>query len=161
MTDNKQPQNYLKIRGESGSEHSEQKAFFALVTDIVKRRIYDHLFNQAGKLRLEQYDCERLIYAVPNGASVGGDRVGRQIQGAKLKAEGLRRGIPDINVDIPAGGFSGLRIEMKRRDGTGRLSDDQDAVHAALRGAGFKVVVCKTFAEAGSALVAYLNGEVF
>ncbi len=34
-----------------------------------------------------------------------------------LKAEGVRKGYPDVVIDLPRGPFHGLRVELKRRDG--------------------------------------------
>jgi hypothetical protein len=52
------------------------------------------------------------IYAVPNGG------YGLTPQtGARLKREGLKRGVPDLIVDVAMYKYHGLRIEVKKPNG--------------------------------------------
>lgn len=51
----------------------------------------------------------RLMFAVPNAGKRGYKTA------ARLIAEGLRSGVPDIIFPVPRGGFSGLAIEFKRK----------------------------------------------
>jgi hypothetical protein len=76
------------------------------------------------------------LYAIPNGGHRGAS------QGARLKAEGVAAGVPDLH--IPA-----LRmwIEMKRADG-GTVSREQRDWHAYLTGIGDLVIVAKGKEEA-------------
>jgi hypothetical protein len=59
----------------------------------------------------------RRIFAIPNGG------LRTKIQGAILKAEGVRPGIPDLMLPVARGGAYGLFVEMKWGDG--RTSQDQ------------------------------------
>jgi VRR-NUC domain len=52
-----------------------------------------------------------MLFAIPNG----GQR--NVIVAAKLKAEGVKRGYPDLGLDVARGCYHGLRIEMKAPDG--------------------------------------------
>lgn len=61
-----------------------------------------------------------LFYHIPNG----GFRSIRE--GIRFKLLGVRAGVPDICIPIPANGFHGLYIEMKKTKG-GKLSMDQSA----------------------------------
>lgn len=92
-----------------------------------------------------------LIFAVPNG----GDR--NIVTAGKLKAEGVKPGVPDLFLPVPRGIYSGLFIEMKRRKG-GRVSREQISWISALISRGYKVVVCRGFDEARDALEAYMEG---
>ena len=94
----------------------------------------------------------RLLYHVPNE----GKR--RRANGARLKAEGLRAGVPDINLDVARGEYHGLRIEMKRRRG-GRVSPEQAAWLEALREQGYAAVVAYGWEEAADAIEKYLRGD--
>lgn len=69
------------------------------------------------------------ITAIPNGAHLAGDRVARFKQAGALKGDGLKVGFPDLLCLWSPG--DGCLIEVKRPK-TGRLSDEQKAVHARL-----------------------------
>jgi hypothetical protein len=116
------------------SEHNEQALLFQWI-DIEAKR----------------YPEMALIFAIPNG----GFRHARTA--ALMKAEGVRRGVPDICWPLakvgPGGVWAGLFIEMKV-DG-GRLSDSQKAMHAALHATGYMVVVCWSFEDAKTAIESY------
>ena len=76
------------------------------------------------------------IFAIPNGGSRSG------LQGAKLKAEGVSPGVPDLFV--PAWS---LWIEMKRATG-GIVSPVQKDWIAYLEGIGHQCIVGKGFDDA-------------
>lgn len=76
------------------------------------------------------------IFAVPNGGARSG------VQGAKLKAEGVVPGVPDLFVPI-----WNLWVEMKRAKG-GTLSPDQKDWIAYLEGIGHRCIVGRGFDDA-------------
>jgi len=88
------------------------------------------------------------IYATPNG----GERV--KAVAARLKAEGVNSGVPDLHVP-------GLRlwVEMKRVKGS-VTSQAQKDWHAYLRSIGDTVVVAKGAAEAIKAITIAAGGRV-
>jgi len=66
--------------------------------------------------------CPHPWFAVPNGGK-------RHIKTAtKLKAEGVRRGVPDLCFVLPGGRFAGLELKSKK----GNLSPDQKAFRDAV-----------------------------
>jgi hypothetical protein len=71
----------------------------------------------------------RRIFAVPNGGGRSKAEAGR------LKAEGVRRGVPDLMLPVAAGGAHGLFLEMKAH--SGRLSKEQDEELDALAREGY------------------------
>jgi VRR-NUC domain len=75
-----------------------------------------------------------LIYAIPNG----GKR--NKIVAAKLKAEGVLAGVPDLHIPIAKKGFHGLYIEMKA--GKNKASDSQIEVMGKLKNEGHLCAVC-------------------
>lgn len=107
----------------------------------------------------------RLLFAIPNGSFLG-DGVKRlasgkavslgAIRSRKLKAEGVKTGVPDLCLPVARGGFFGLYIEMKRTQG-GTLSPEQRDWHQALIDQGYHVALCKGQPAAQQTLTAYLT----
>jgi hypothetical protein len=91
----------------------------------------------------------QLLYAVPNGA-----RRSRGERGWAL-AEGLRAGVPDLVLPVPAGPWHGLYIEMK--SGTGVPSIEQEWWLGELARLGHRTAICRSFAEARACLLSYLG----
>lgn len=92
------------------------------------------------------------LFHVPNG----GQR--HAVVAAKLKLQGVKSGVPDLCLPVPRYGRPGLWIEMKTADG--RVSKNQKDWIEYLKGAGYRVEVCRSFDEARAALLDYLNPKV-
>ena len=96
---------------------------------------------QVGCVRWFRYEFTAfapLLFAIPNG--------GRRdyVAAAKLKAEGVVPGVPDLLLAVPRGGYHALWIEMKNGK-AGELSPAQKEMHVNLRTQGYRVEVCRTF----------------
>lgn len=92
-----------------------------------------------------------LMHAIPNGGK-------RDLRtAARLKAEGVKAGVPDICLPLPAGGFHGLYIELKTNKG--RLSSEQEEWIAGLTAAGYRCAVCRGHQEAIRAIEGYLGRD--
>ena len=74
--------------------------------------------------------------------------------GARLKAEGMRAGTPDLFLAVPRGNRPGLWIEMKTPVGV--LSPAQKSFRDYLSSA-YEHRVCRSFDEAKAAIEAYLT----
>lgn len=75
-----------------------------------------------------------------------------------FKKLGGSKGYPDLIVDIAAGGYHGLRIEMKAPKGfTSTVSKDQKEWIERLTKRGYLAVVCYGFEEAKQVIVDYLG----
>lgn len=134
---------------QSGTESGNQRALF----DAVRRGI------ASGVLPL----CCELMYAIPNG-----DKRDPRIA-AKLKAEGVKPGVPDIFLPVPRSVFHGLYIELKRPESTyeqdgkikkrreGKASDAQNEMIGKLVAMGYGVNVCVGWQSAYDTIVAYCN----
>ena len=87
------------------------------------------------------------LFHIPNGG------LRSKSVAIKLKAEGVRSGIPDLFYPEARGGFFGLWIEMKKPDGTTSIS--QEEVIPELRRDGYRVVVCDNVKDAWGILWEY------
>jgi hypothetical protein len=161
----------------SGSEHGEQRALFAWVL-VAEQYGFNVAWDWAAGMGLEAAKSSRTneqpvhelkwFHAIPNG----GLRDKRTA--AMLKAEGVKRGIPDTFLPVPLWGavtpahthlrcmlYAGLYIEMKRSKSEGRAkgrtsSEQEDAV-AWLRHSGYAVAVCFTWDQAARELQSYIE----
>jgi VRR-NUC domain-containing protein len=101
-----------------------------------------------------------LGFAVPNGGvrpwAVSAEGRRYSVEGQKLKALGVKRGIADYILPVARGGYIGLMIEFKR---PGEKPTPEQSDYARLaQSHGHKVVVC-TSPEAAIAVVQeYLAG---
>ncbi|WP_278438349.1 VRR-NUC domain-containing protein [Pseudomonas oryzihabitans] len=100
-----------------------------------------------------QYPREsKLIYHVPNG----GHR--HKATAGKLKGQGVRAGMPDINVDIARGGYFGMRIEFKATPPhDAAVSPSQLSALHRLTDQGYLAIVCRGVDDARVHLAAYLG----
>ena len=115
------------------SEHDEQAQFVSMV---------DTVFPAVSAL----------LFAIPNGANKS------PIARLRFRAEGLRAGVPDMMLAVPAGGYHGLFIEMKRRKG-GTVSPEQKEYIERLRAQGYRAEVCKGCDAALEVLREYLSAK--
>jgi hypothetical protein len=92
-----------------------------------------------------------LFFAVPNG----GHR-SKRVAG-QMKAEGVRRGVPDYLFPVPRGGFNGLAIELKTSKG--QPSAEQRAWLEALRSHGWHAVLCRGWEQAWGVVRDYLAAD--
>jgi len=104
---------------------------------------------------MRQYPQLDLIFAVPNGAMLGGGRLGA-IRANTLKAEGLRPGVPDLFLPVARRAHHGLFIEMKTE--RGRLSENQKEYIAQVEQQGYYCAVCHGADEAIETIEWYMKG---
>jgi hypothetical protein len=89
------------------------------------------------------------MFAIPNGGA-------RHIAVAlKLKAEGVKAGVPDIFLPWRSGEYAGLFIELKA-DG-GKISPAQQAWNKFLNIAGYRAEFCFGWIAAAKVICEYLN----
>ena len=103
-----------------------------------------------------------LLIAIPNGGK-------RHVKtAAKLKAEGVKAGVPDLFLAAPVGYkveangrkiiehlFAGLWIEMKTPKGV--IRDSQQKYLDRLSEFGYSTVVCRSFEEFTKSIETYLG----
>lgn len=104
-------------------------------------------------------DYEPFFWATPNG----GFRAKRTA--IAMKQEGMKAGVPDLQLAYPMHGYHGLFIEMKKSSvgkkgqtiGRGKLSDAQRARMEALERVGYKCATCYSFEEFRKEVTQYLS----
>lgn len=92
------------------------------------------------------------LHAIPN-AGAGAQRG----QAGKMKAEGVKKGVPDLCLPVPVGRFHGAYVEMKRVRGSS-TSDEQREWRAHLERAGYAYCLARGFEAARDFLIRYLSG---
>lgn len=105
---------------------------------------------QWARLQSGKYPELSLLYHVPNGGSRN------RAEAARLQAEGVKAGVPDLCLPVPRGGFHGLYIELKRQKGS-KTSDDQKAWLSNLEKQGYFVALCKGWEAAAKVITEYLT----
>lgn len=109
------------------------------------------LFEWA-ELQSGKYPELKLLYHVPNGGSRN------KAEAARLRAAGVKAGVPDLCLPVPRGGYHGLYIELKRQRG-GRKSDLQEEWLTALKVQGHFCALCCGWELAAKTIIQYLGGE--
>jgi len=90
-----------------------------------------------------------LLFAIPNGGARD------KITGQRLKAEGVKAGVPDMLLPVARGPYHGFFIELKAPDGS--PSDKQEQWVEDLRAQGYKAEVIYGWMDARDGLIAYLE----
>lgn len=90
-----------------------------------------------------------LLYAIPNGGHRSKAAAG------KARAEGVKRGVPDLHLPVSRKGYLTLYIEMKTK--YNGCNHQQDAWHDALEEEGHMVRVCYGCEAAKVAILDYLG----
>ena len=116
------------------AEHDEQRSLF-----------------QMAEWQRTAYPQTQLMYAVPNAGKRS------HYQGARMKAEGLRAGVPDICLPWANGYHAGLIIEMKF--GKNKPTQNQKWWLSRLAVAGYRTAVCYSMEEAWETITEYLDAE--
>lgn len=123
-------------RAQQPTEAQEQEALFSWAA-----------YNRA------KYPALAMMYHIPNEGKRSG------LNGLRMRAQGLRAGVPDICLPVPSGRYTALYIELKRRQG-GRVSEAQAGWIGALNRVGCRAVVCRGWEEAREEIERYLGGRL-
>ncbi len=116
----------------TGSESEEQQTLF-----------------QWAELMLNRYPPLALLYHVPNGGARSAATAGR------LKAEGVKSGVPDLCLPAASGVYHGLYIEMKVKPN--KPTAEQVWWLERLNAAGFYAAVCYGWQEGADLIERYLR----
>ena len=96
-----------------------------------------------------QYEELKLMYHVPNEGKRS------RIAGARLKAQGLKSGVPDVCLPTAHGGYIGLYIEMKVKPN--KPTENQKQWLRKLREQGHLTAVCYSWEEAKQLIEQYIK----
>lgn len=123
------------------SEHDEQAALFEWAALMSNRPGFEPL---------------RFLFAIPNG----GHR--NPVTASKLKAEGVKPGVPDVCLPAPRNApdgtiYHGLFVELKVKPN--RTTPAQVDWLAYLNEAGYLAVVCYSWQEAARVITEYLDAN--
>ena len=95
------------------------------------------------------------LHSCPNG----GKRDSRTAQ--LMVAEGVKAGVLDLALDVPRGGYHGLKLELKRPGGIClKPTKEQLEYIGFVTANGYNVLVSNCFDELKSHIVNYLEGRV-
>ncbi|MDC5753572.1 VRR-NUC domain-containing protein [Vibrio europaeus] len=132
------------------SPHAKRLAYFAAHPDKIKKNQEHYeqvrLFDDVERHYPEIYE---MLAAIPNGG-IRDDKTA-----SNMRAEGQKRGYPDITLDVPRGIYPALKVEMKSSIGSVRT--EQKDWHGRLRRHGNCVVVCYGYEAAKAAVLEYWN----
>lgn len=104
-----------------------------------------------------EYPELALLYAIPNGGARHG------AVAARMKAEGVQAGVPDLHLPVPRCGYASLYIELKapadaaRGKRAGRVRPKQQGWLDDLNEAGHLATVCHGESHAWGVIEAYLT----
>jgi len=125
----------MQAMGREMSEHDEQKKLF-----------------QWARLSERRWPELALLFAIPNGGK-------RHLSVArKLKAEGVKAGVPDMCLPVARGGHNGLYVELKH--GRNKATPEQQAWLERLTEEGYCAEVAWEFEGAKALIEKYLQGAV-
>lgn len=103
-----------------------------------------------------------LLFSIPNGAKLPWrkDSQGRRYspEARKLKAEGMRAGVPDLMLAVPRGPYHGLFIELKHDHN--KPSEAQTLFMNALTAQGYYAVPVWEWEDAIRLIQNYLEGRL-
>ena len=122
----------------ANTEHSHQCAFFCAMREYQS-----------------QYPQLAFLHSIPNG----GER--NVAVAARLKAEGVKAGVPDVFLPFPSRGYHGLYLEFKKpkigAKAAGKLSKDQILWAAYLHEQNYSYFVVHGYLQAVDIVLGYLG----
>lgn len=128
----------FKLKAPRALEHQEQAALF-----------------QYAAIQARNDPRWSLLNASQNGLPASSIHQARQ-----AKACGMKKGFPDVALPVPAGGYHGLFIEMKRKGGVpSDVSPEQREWLARLNEQGNLAVVAFGWAQAVEQIQQYLSAH--
>lgn len=145
------------LTGGSGVAGVDRQEESQTLEPMSKRRkqdehaIQSEIVATVGMMR-SRYPEVDLLFAIPNGGARD------IISGGKLKAEGVRPGVPDLMLAVARGPYHGLFVEVKTD--AGHLSEPQKAWQLRLNKQGFSAIVVRGVHEGVTSITDYLSQKI-
>lgn len=172
----------MKIPGDPAelagvSEHSHQVALMAAVAQyayefgklaseheaLMKQNSECPATSMAHWAHHERYkrlaDALEWLHAIPNGGGRGSDKRSAMISGANMKAEGQKKGVSDLCLNVGRQGYRCFYIEMKKPGQLKGESPEQKAFGAWIMSEGGLYAVFDNWHSALRAIMWYLGFE--
>ncbi len=109
-----------------------------------------------AKLHEARYPALKRLHSIPNAGGLKGGYQSNRGLVMGLTRKGMRKGVSDLFLACARGGYHGLYIEMKRRDG-GERSAEQEAWVSDCITEGYRAVFCDGCDAAWEVLCEYLE----
>lgn len=107
------------------------------------------VFDWAAMVSRQMYPELRWLHHIPNGGKRG------KVEAAILKMIGVKRGVSDISLPVPRGGYNGLYIEMKAAGG--KKDPEQKEFISFVKAQGYYADFCWSGDEAIALIEAYIK----
>ena len=114
---------------------------------------------QWAALNTPKYPCLKWLHHVMNSSVVGTSERDRFIRGARMKADGVKKGILDLSLLYPSCGYHGLMIELKKKGKLKTISPEQKEYIEYLNSVGYLAVVCDDLETVIKIIESYLHFE--
>lgn len=111
---------------------------------------HQEMIFRLAELNRSQYPELEYLHAVPNG----GYR--HKATAVAMQRQGVKRGVEDMQLAVPRGGYFGLFIELKRFR-AGEVSDDQQRFLDFHSRQGYRALVCWGWRAAWAEITGYLS----
>ena len=105
---------------------------------------------QLVRMHENRWPALKWLFHVPNGGARS------KAAGGKLKAEGVKRGVPDYLLPCPSANWCGLALELKAKGG--RLETEQRTWLDHFDAQGWQSTVCFGAEEAWAVIRDYVRG---
>ena len=134
--------------------YNKRERSIAMITLTEEQEIQCALFDWA-EIMIKQGKYSDELKSMYHPANEGKRS---NISGAILKRMGLKRGVCDVVLPAPRGGYGSLYIELKTP--TGEISQEQKDFMRLMRKVGNFACVCRSWTSAAKLIEKYLKGEI-
>lgn len=95
--------------------------------------------------RMQYSAYEKLLFSIPNGAMLAGDKLQRIKRWQRLAKAGALAGVADLFLSVPSKDAHGLYIEIKTTKG--QQTKAQKEFQKAVELVGYRYVICRSFED--------------